>query len=238
MKCLLFYFLGCGVLLFQLGAEPNPDKPAPPIEYVQARVFRNLKLQDFQLEGVIRSTKSTYPMILRTREREMVYEFKTKPLHIRVVLDPAGAIVERRTGADAPWKSVNGQERLQLIFDSDITYEDLCLDFIRWDKVKPLGSDSIKTLPAWAFEAEPDGASSYKKVRYWISSEYFAFLRVDGYNAAGQAIKKVEVNGVQKIGQAYVIKEMQVSTLIPGRNDISSSRTYIEVRTGQPGSGL
>ena len=69
------------------------------------------------------------------------------------------------------------------VLDTDVTYEDLGMGFIFWDRVTGLGCDSIKTLAAWAFEAlPPEGSSSgYAKVRYWISSEYFAFLRVDAY---------------------------------------------------------
>ena len=167
----------------------------------------------------------------------MVYEFTDQPLQIQVILDPVLPSVSRRPNSSSEWHEVVGRELQQPVLDTDVTYEDLCLDFIHWAKVSALGTDDIKTLKAWAFEAEPDGFSQYKKVRYWISADFFAFLRVDGYNDKGQVIKRVEVNGVQKIGSAYVIKEMQISTLVPGR-ELSSSRTYIEVRTGQPGSGL
>ncbi len=218
-------------------AEPNPDQPAPPIEFVQARVLRNLNLQDFQLEGVMHTLKKIYPMRLRTRNHEMVYEFTDQPLQIRVILDPSQPSVSRRKNSSSDWHELTGHARLETVLDTDVTYEDLCLDFIRWSKVTGLGTDDIKTLKSWAFEAVPDEVSQYSKVRYWISSDYYAFLRVDGYNDRGQAIKRVEVNGIQKIGSAYVLKEMQVSTLIPGR-ELSSSRTYIEVRSGKPGSGL
>jgi hypothetical protein len=218
-------------------AEPDPHQPTPPIEFVQARVLHNLRLQDFQLEGVIHTSKKIYPMRLRTRDHEMVYEFTDQPLQIRVNLDPEQSSVARRKNSTSDWEELTGSARQQAILDTDITYEDLCLDFIHWSKVTALGGDDIKTLKSWAFEATPDGSSQYTKVRYWISSDFFAFLRVDGYNSQGQAIKRVEVNGVQKIGSAYVIKEMQISSLVPGR-ELSSSRTYIEVRTGQPGSGL
>ncbi len=59
---------------------------------------------------------------------------------------------------------------------------------------------------------------------------------MDGYNANNQVVKRVEVNGVQKIGKAYVLKEMLVSTLLPGR-DISSSRTWVKISGGQEGAG-
>jgi hypothetical protein len=226
------------VLLCLLGtssAAPDPQGKVPSIEFVQARVWNNMKLQDFKLEGIIRTPKTIYPITLRTKGHELVYEFQDRPLQLRVVISPDASTVEKRSDSKSAWKPVTGKEKTQTILDSDITYEDLCLDFIRWEKVRPLGTDSIKTLPAWAFEATPNGESRYAKARYWISSEYYAFLRVDAYNAKNQVVKRVEVNGVQQIGKAYVIKEMQVSTLIPGR-DISDSRTYIEIRTGKAGS--
>lgn len=204
---------------------------------VQARLWQNMRLQDFALQGFIRTGKKLYPITLRTKDRTMVYEFKDQPLQLRVTLSPEQTVVEKRRASADEWKAVALGEKTQKILDTDITYEDLSLDFFRWNEVTPLGTDNIKTLPAWLFEAKPYGKSNYTKVRYWISSEYFAFLRIDAYNAKDQVIKRLEINGVAEIGPAVVLKEMQISTLIPGR-DISSSRTYVEVRDGRPGSGL
>jgi hypothetical protein len=237
----LTYFISPFFLLSALTvtlAAPNPKGEVPPVEYVQARLWKNMRLENFELEGDVRTDKTKYPIILRTKGYEMVYEFRDQPLQIRVVISPENSSIQRRKNSAEPWVTLSDIEKTKKILDSDITYEDLGLEFIRWENVHPLGTDAIKTLPAWAFEATPDGISRYSKARYWISSEFDAFLRVDAYNKKDQVIKRVEVNGVQKIGQAYVIKEMQISTLIPGR-ELSSSRTYVEIRTGQAGaSGL
>lgn len=235
-------FLCCTALLALFPgltyAAPNPKGKVPPIEYVQARIWRNLKLADFSLEGILRTEKNKYPITLQTKGYEMVYSFKDQPLQIRVVIDPQNSVVEKRSNPNEEWRPVSPSERVKTILDSDVTYEDLCMDFIRWEKVEPVGTDSIKTLAAWAFDAEPSGVSRYKRARYWISSDYGAFLRVDAFNSKNQCVKRVEVNGVQKIGNAYVIKEMMISNLIPGR-DVSASRTYVEIRSGKPGeSGI
>ncbi|SDT86658.1 outer membrane lipoprotein-sorting protein [Verrucomicrobium sp. GAS474] len=226
-------------LLPALHADPDTSRPTPPVNLIQARVFRNLNLQDFKLNGVLHTKKNIYPMVMKTRLREMVYAFTEQPLQIRVVLDPDHATIERRKKESDAWQTVSGKALGETILDTDITYEDLGLGFIFWDKVTGIGCDSIKTLPAWCLEATPpEGvSSSYSKVRYWISSQYCAFLRVDGYNTKGEVIKRVEVNGVMQIGDAYVIREMAVSTMLPGR-EISASRTFIEIRNGAPGSGL
>jgi len=239
IACLIACLIVFGAASLPLRADVDTSKPTPPIGWVQARVFHNLTLQDFKLQGVLHTGTTIIPLELRTKNKEMVYLFKQNPLQIRVILDPASSTVERRQSSDAPWVAVTGHDLSQRILGTDITYEDLGLNFIFWDHMIGVGTDSIKTLPAWCFEAYPSdpGSSAYAKVRYWISSDYFAFLRVDGYNAQGQIVKRVEVNGVTQIGDAYVIKEMEIATMLPDR-DLSASRTYIEVHSGAPGSGL
>lgn len=221
-----------------VSAQDQVKSLMPPVDYVLARLWRNLQLQDFKLEGFVRTEKKKYPIVLRTKGREMIYEFQEPSLQVRVVLNPDRSIIEQRTTAKASWKEVSGKARLKNILDTDITFEDLGMEFLRWDQVKMLGTDSIKTLPTWVFEAIPNQISAYSKAKYWVSTQYFAFMQVDAFNSKNQVIKRVEVNGIQKIGQAYVIQEMQVSTMIPGR-DLSSSRTWIDIRKGEAGkSGI
>ena len=228
------------MLLLQItlvSGAPDPAQPIPQPALLQEKMWQVGRLQDFKLEGFMRTAKFLHPITMRTRDRQIVFEFKEKPLQIRVAMTPGGSIIERRTSAKEEWKMISGKERLEKILDSDVAYEDLGLDFLRWSKVKPLGLDSINTLTAWAYESSPPALSNYARTRYWISADYLAVLRVDAYDAQNQVIKRVEVNGVMKAGQAYTIKEMQISSMIPGR-DISRTRTYIEIREAKSGSGL
>jgi len=218
-------------------ADPDPNGEVPEPEVLQRAVWDNMKLRDFTLTGVLRTEKSIHPIVLKTLGRKMVYEFQEQPLQIRVQLTPAGSIVDRRSGPDEKWVMVSGKERLQTILDSDVAYEDLGVDFLRWSRVRPLGTDSIKTLAAWCYEAEPPSLSNYSKARYWISSDYLSVLRVDAFNSDGEVTKRVEVNGVMKVGDSYVIKEMMIANMIPGR-ELSRSRSYIQIKNAEPGSGL
>ncbi len=213
-------------------SAPDPAKPCPPIEFLQGRFWRNFRLQDFALHGVIESERESYPIQLILHDRKMIYDFENPPFQVRVEIQPERSIIERRRQKREPWQPVSGRARMSPILDTDITYEDLCLDFMRWERIRPLGTDHVKTLTAWAFDAvPPPGTSAYAKVRYWIAAEYYALLRADGYNGAGELIKRLEVNGVQRIGEAYVIKEMQVSSFDPKKE--SSSRTLINIRRGE-----
>jgi hypothetical protein len=222
--------------------DPATKNSCPPVNYVQGMIWNRLNLTNFTLNGSVRSdkTKKKYPILLKTSGHTQEYDFQDQPLQIRVTLDPGTSKVERRTSVGGAWAPVTGSARLQPIFGSDLTYEDLAVDFVNWDDTQPLGLDTIKTLKAYVYEATPAAKdhSQYAKVRYWVSSLYWAFLRIDGINAAGRTVKRVEVQDVMQIGKFTVFKEMKVSTEDPTRTDIPLSTTFIDIDSGKEGSDL
>ncbi len=225
--------------------DPATKDKVPSIAYVQAMIWKRLDLADFTLTGTVRSdkTKKQYPITLRTKGHELVYEFQNQPLQIRVQLNPGAFSVQKRSSSSAAWTDVSGAEMSKSILDTDITYEDLGIDFVNWDDVQPLGTDAIKTLDAYVFQAKPgpNDHSRFAAVRFWVSKEYWAFLRIDGLNAKGQTVKRVEVQDVMTVGEVhkfYVFKEMKVANMAPDKNDIAKSTTYIDIDGGTEGSGL
>jgi len=249
MKSTSLHFLAlCSVLGFvaltsaSAGVDATTKDKVPPVAFVQARIWQRLDLTDFTLNGVVRSdkTKKSYPVILRTHGHELFYEFKDQPLQIHVVLNPGAFVVEKRSSGSGAWTAVNGEDRKKAILDTDITYEDLGIDFVNWENTTPVGTDSIKTLDAYVFDATPGAGdhSRFAKVRYWVSKQYWCFLRVDGLNAKGQTVKRVEAQDVLKIGKYNVFKEMKVAYMAPDKNDIALSTTFIDIQDGHEGSGL
>jgi hypothetical protein len=239
---LFVVFLACAGPAPAALPDPGTIDKVPPIAFVQARIWQRLNLADFTLNGSVRSdkTKQAYPLKLLTKGHELIYEFQTQPLQIRVQLDPGVFKVQKRSSSSGAWTDVTGAQMSQPILGTDITYGDLGLNFINWDNVKPLGIDSIKTLKAYVFEATPGpgDASPFPAVRFWVSAQYWAFLRIDGLNAKEQTVKRVEVQDVMTIGKYTVFKQMKVSHMDPDRNDIAQSTTFIDVDSGNEGSGL
>lgn len=214
-------------------AEPDPRGHVPPIGWIRAQFWKHFQLGDFLLEGVLRCGNRTYPFELRTHNRELVYRFRSVPLAFRIRFDRDRTLVQEKGPRDPNWREVAPKDRTKPILDTDVSYEDLSLDFLHWTQVRSLGTDSIKTLSSWAFEAEPGNEpSQYSKVRYWISQEYFALLRADGYGSQDSPIKRLEVNAVERMGDRYIAKEMQISRMSPERG-LSTSRTFIEVIGGE-----
>jgi hypothetical protein len=222
--------------------DPATKNKVPPVSYVQGMIWNRLDLTNFTLTGSVRSdkTKASYPLTLRTSGHVQEYDFQNQPLQIRVEISPGVSTIEKRASASQPWVPVTGEARKQAILGTDITYEDLGVDFVNWDNVEALGIDSIKTLRAYVFEATPgpNDHSRFAKVRYWVSSQYWAFLRIDGLDAKGETIKRVEVQDVMQIGKFTVFKEMKVGTMDPQRDDIAKSMTYIDIDDGKEGSDL
>ncbi len=216
-----------------LPAAPDPTQPTPPVELVLGKVWRNMELQSFSLKGNVRANKQLIPLELQTKERQMLYLFPSDSLQIRVLFKPGSTELSSRVSASAAWAPVPVSKLSTRILGTDMTYEDLGLHFLNWENTQPAGLDSIKTLKSFAFDATPaPGQSQYAKVRYWITAEHFLVIRADAFNTAGQVIKRVEVNGVMQIGDAWALKEMQIATLIPGR-DLSASKTILEILEGQ-----
>jgi hypothetical protein len=237
--------LSSAVLLALLGATSllhADPAPIPPIAYVQAMIWNRLDVASLTLNGSVRSdkTKMRADLVLKTNGHAQEYDFQDQPLQIHVTIDPGSSAIEKRASPAAPWTPVSGAARLQPILGSDLTYEDLGVDFVNWEDIAPVGVDSIKTLKAYVYDATPgpNDHSRYAKVRFWVSAKYWAFLRIDGLNAQGQTIKRVEVQDVLQIGKFTVFKEMKVSTMDPTRNDIPLSTTFIDIDGGKEGSDL
>lgn len=225
-----------------LQAAPDSSKPIPSPEKMQALVWRASKLHDFIMEGNVevhphKGKKQFHAMTLRTKDRLMQLEFKKNPLQIQVQLTPAGSIVKTRNGSSGTWKELKGAERLKKILGSDLTYEDLGLEFLRWPTARPLGADTIIAFPTWTYEASPPAMSNYSKAIYWISARHLAVLRVDAFDKSKRLHKRVEILGVKKVEKAWTIDQMVVKTMRPGK-EISLSKTYIVIKKAKGGSGL
>ena len=245
--CILALCTPLGFLSAPAMADTLPDPATkdkvPNVPYVQAMIWKRLDLADFTLTGIVRSGKKQYPIKLLTKGHELVYEFQDQPLQIRVQLNPDAFTVQKRASEKDAWADVGAADMSKSILNTDITYDDLGIDFVNWDDVQPLGTDTIKTLDAYVYEAKPGPKdhSRFAAVRFWVSKDYWAFLRIDGLNAKRQTVKRVEVQDVMTVGDIhkfYVFKEMKVANMAPDKDDIAKSTTYIDVQDGKEGSGL
>ena len=79
----------------------------------------------------------------------------------------------------------------------------------------------------------------FPTIRFWVSKQYWAFLRIDGLNAKGQTVKRVEVQDVMTVaGKFTVFKEMKIANMVADKNDIAASTTLVDIQDGKEGSDI
>lgn len=212
-----------------------PENPTP--RQMRNFLWRTLVMKDLFMKGRVQSGEKKIPLVVRTRDRMIQFDFQDRPLQIRVRFAPEGSLIQKRAKPEGEWQVVTGMEKTKAVAGTDLAYEDLGIDFLRWPDAKLVGHDNVMMLDCWAYEANPPVASNYAKVRYWISKTYLTMIRADGLNAKGQAIKRFTFNSVIEAEDTVVIGEMKVAKLTPG-TDVSASRTFVQIDAVEKGSGL
>jgi hypothetical protein len=215
----------------------SDEEITPTPRQMQNFLWKTLVMKDLKLTGRVQSGDKKIPVVVRTKERLLQFDFQDRPLQIRVRFAPEGSLIQRRKKADSEWQVVTGKEKTQAVAGTDLAYEDLGIDFLRWPDPQPKGDDHVMMLECWVYEVTPPVESNYAKVRYWISKGYKTMIRADGLNAKGQAIKRFTFNSVIEAEDTVVIGEMKVAKLTPG-TDLSVTRTFVQIETVEKSSGL
>lgn len=86
-------------------------------------------MKDLKLKGQVQSGEKKIPIIVRTKDRLLQFEFQDRPLQIRVRFAPEGSLIQRRKKSDGEWQVVTGVEKTQSVAGTDLAYEDLGIDF-------------------------------------------------------------------------------------------------------------
>ena len=101
------------------------------------------------------------------------YQFKDKAILLR--LGPNGS--QLMEAAHGDMKKVAPARYDQRVEGTDITYEDISLNFLYWPKAKLDGSDPIGVQDCWKLHLEPGGMpSAYAVVLLWVAKGPGAIL--------------------------------------------------------------
>jgi hypothetical protein len=116
---------------------------------------------------------------------------------------------------------------------TDISWADLSLAFLWWEDGKTVGAERVKGRFCYIVDLPaPSGrGAAYAGVRLWIDPQIHILLRAMAYDGAGQAVKLLEVKSFRKVGNVWVVQNLDVQSL-PGRH-----KTTLRVREAEyPGS--
>lgn len=180
----------------------------------------NQTTQHRTLEGRIRNGGERLPFSLKLEGDVVEYRFANPPQTLTLKLGTSGGSLAGVPGGDL-------SARLR---GTDITYEDLTLNFLYWPSAAIEGEQKYLSRTCWkiAVEPGPKGRSQYSRVQLLIDQGSGALMRATGYDAAGNAIKRFEVRSVQKVDGGWILKQMRVEGMGDGQTR-DREPTYLEI---------
>jgi outer membrane lipoprotein-sorting protein len=110
-----------------------------------------------------------------------------------------------------------------------VTYDDLALKFLYWQRAEVLGEENIRTRDCWKLRLQPPSrAAQYSNIVLWVDKESGALMRIEAYDWLGRLTKRFEVVSAQKIDGRWFLKQMRIEELQPGTNKVIL-RSYLEI---------
>ena len=87
-----------------------------------------------------------------------------------------------------------------LLFESDLSYQDAVENFFSWKKQALIGSETISGVSCQILESKPDSSSVsvYAKVRSWIDPQRFVPMRIEKYSSSGELVRRIDVTRVAR----------------------------------------
>lgn len=207
------------------------EDAAPTAEHVLSLVRRSYALQDHKMTGRLRddATGHEEPLELTLSKTVMRFLFKNAPpeiVHLDLTTSPATLWQVKAGGSSqVPLKNAANSVR-----GMDFNYEDLSLRFIYWKNVKMLDADARITaarIKCWLIRVTaPDQNGPYYTVDLWVHKDSGGVAKMEAYNTLSRMVKRFQVNKMQKVGEATVLKEMKIESFNPLNGDIKG-RTYM-----------
>jgi hypothetical protein len=108
-----------------------------------------------------------------------------------------------------------------LMFGSDLSYEDVIENFFAWDQQAIVGAEEVDHTQCQILESK-GGAGSYSKVRSWIDTKRMVPLRVEKY-AGSNVVRRIETTRVAKND-----KDRPVAASLKIQRGAQGSETEIE----------
>ncbi|HEY0793334.1 MAG TPA: outer membrane lipoprotein-sorting protein [Chthoniobacterales bacterium] len=183
---------------------------------------------DQELTGRLRlENGDRVPFRLRLQPGQITYQFDNPRETLVLNVSEPGAPLRDQV-ADQNL-ALNGGRLLQPVRGSDLTYEDLSLRFIYWDRATMEGEQPIRTVSCWIILVQPSTRDTqYGSVRLWVPKEGGGLLRAEGFDQKARLIKRFEVISGQKIGGRWWLKQVRVERFDPDTKKVVG-RTYLEV---------
>ena len=203
-------------------------EPAPSAKEILASVRMQEAQQQVDLQGQLRENEKLIPFRLIQTGPIIRYSFSNPEEILQLRLEENGSRLDSVT--DTGTQKLAASKIDEKIRGTGVTYEDLSLKFLYWPDARVLGAENVRTRNCWKLQLHaPPRESQYANIFLWVDKNSGALMRMEGYDASGQIVKRFEVVSAQKIDNRWFLKQMRIEQLQPGTNKVQS-RTYLEIK--------
>jgi hypothetical protein len=207
---------------------PCHSQDAPDARQILNTVRMNQTAQNRSLRGSLRTGGKTIPFTLVSSPGSIRYEFTDPSLILQLRLGAKDSRLEEVTKGSV--EKVTPARYNTRVRDTGITYEDLSLHFLYWQKAAVEGEQTMVLQKCWIVRVEPDSPaeSQYSKVLLWIGKNNGALMQAEAYDRNGKVIRRFKVISGQKTGEGlWILKEMRIESMTGSPAD--RTPTYLEI---------
>jgi hypothetical protein len=216
-----------GLTLQLFNASTALAEPAPSAQDILNSVRMRQAQQQIDLRGQLRQNEVVIPFQVLQNGSVVRYIFSKPEETLQLRLGENDSRLDQISNDGA--EKIAPAQFDRKIRGTGVTYEDLALKFLYWPNPRLLGPETITTGNCWKLELRPgSNQSQYARVVVWVHQNSGALMRLEGYDAKGQIIKRFNVVSAQKIEDRWFLKQMRIETFDPGTNHVLS-RTYLEI---------
>ncbi len=199
--------VGCALAVFSAGAA---DTAAPAMSAADLAARLSALQQDgssyVRLKLDVKQPPGTTKVALQLQIKQR--RTKTATEVVYQVLWPkerkGEAVLLRKTG-DRPAtgslfrppdtiRTLAGEQMKEPLFGSDLTYEDIIENFLKWEHQAIVGTEVVDRVNCQILESKPGKGQrfSYASVRTWVDARRLVPLRVEKYMTSGELVRRID----------------------------------------------
>src|SRR3954470_9957646 len=202
--------------------------PFPEAKDILASVRLRQSQQELELRGGLREGPNVVPFRLTQTGPIIRYTFSNPDEVLQLRLGDAESRLEEVTKGGV--EKVAPAQFDHKVRGTSVTYEDLALRFLYWQKGQVTGENMIRTVDCWKLEMKaPSRQSQYSNVWLWVGKDNGALMKMEAYDWNAKLAKRFEVVSGQKIEGRWFLKEMRIEEMDPGTGKVKT-RMHLDIK--------
>lgn len=187
----------------------------PSSETIIDMVRMSHALQQHQLTGNLRVGNRRENFSLSMEGNMIRFRFDN-PLHV-IHLDLDTTDFRLREVLEGQNRVIETRRHGEAVRQSDVNFEDLSLRFLYWPDPQLIDVETVNTRRCWKVRLySPDRDGPYHAVDVWVDQQSGGMMRLQGYDYDGKMIKRFQVRSGQRVGDAWILRQMRVESFDPG----------------------